>query len=65
MLSAGYKLFESDVRDSEIIKSKISAMGVDPSLPTLVVTECLLIYMRAQDTKQVLEWTIDLFGATG
>ena len=65
LVSAGYKLLESDVRDSEIIKKKLSSVGVNPSLPTLIITECLLIYMKAEDTLGVLNWTMDLFGAEG
>lgn len=61
----GYKLIESDVRDGAIITDKLRQMGIDSSLPTLVITECLLIYMRAEDTKQVLDWTMDYFGAEG
>ena len=37
-------------------------MGVDPDLPTLILTECLLIYMSSDDTQGVLNWTIDFFG---
>jgi len=40
-------------------------MGVDPDLPTLVLTECLLIYMRAEDTSEVLNWTMRFFGGAG
>lgn len=61
----GYKLIESDVRDGAIITDKLRQMGIDSTLPTLVITECLLIYMRAEDTKQVLDWTMDYFGAEG
>lgn len=40
-------------------------MNVDASLPTLVLTECLLIYMRSEDTQSVLNWTMDFFGQQG
>ena len=60
-----YKLMHSDVRDGAIIVDKLRRLGVDPALPTLVLTECLLIYMNAKDTKSVLEWTIEFFGAAG
>ena len=63
--SAGYKLLETDVRDGAIITSKLLQMGVEPANPTLILTECLLIYMRSEDTRGVLDWTMDFFGATG
>ena len=61
----GYKLIESDVRDGQIITNKLLSMDVNPALPTLVITECLLIYMSAQDTSTVLNWNMDFFGNTG
>lgn len=60
-----YKVLQSDVRDGAIITNKLHRMGVDPALPTFILTECLLIYMRSDDTQSVLEWTIDFFGASG
>jgi len=30
--------------------------SIDKSLPTLVLTECLLIYMKAEDSSRVLGW---------
>jgi O-methyltransferase involved in polyketide biosynthesis len=56
-----YKLFYADVRDREIIKEKLSSLKVDGSLPTLVLTECLLIYMKGADSQCVLEWVSDYF----
>ena len=65
IVSPGYKLLESDVRDGAIIVNKLRAMGVNPDLPTLILTECLLIYMRSEETQGVLDWTMDFFGAQG
>ena len=45
-----YKVMHSDVRDGAIITEKLRRMGVDPALPTFILTECLLIYMRSDDT---------------
>ena len=28
----------------------------------MVITECLLIYMKGDDSKKILEWTRDFFG---
>ena len=35
--------------------------SVDKSLPTLVLTECLLVYMKAADSAQVLNWISETF----
>ena len=53
------------MRDGTIIVNKLRAVGVNPDLPTLILTECLLIYMRSDDTQSVLNWTMDYFGAQG
>ena len=39
-------------------------MEVNPDLPTLIITECLLIYMRSEDTQGILNWALDFFGQT-
>ena len=39
-------------------------MDVNPDLPTLILTECLLIYMRSEDTQGILNWALDFFGQT-
>ena len=36
-------------------------MGVDPTRPTFILTECLLIYMKASDSQSVLDWTMEFF----
>ena len=46
----GYKLLAGDARDADILKAKLKGTGVDGSLPTLIMTECILVYMRADDT---------------
>lgn len=43
--SADYKLFAADVRDKEKVEMQLK--DVDRQLPTLVLTECLLVYMKA------------------
>ena len=61
----GYKLIAGDVRDDDIMKGKLTGTNVDGSLPTLIITECILIYMRADDTHGVLRWTKEYFGEQG
>jgi len=61
-LSPQFKILAADVRDSTIIKDKlVNELGVDTSLPTLVLTECLLIYMKGEDSLGVLTWLRELF----
>ena len=60
MFSKVYKLLAQDVRDEELIKAQLEGQ-VDFSLPTLVITECLLIYMKKADSQGILEWVRDIF----
>ena len=43
--SADYKLFAADVRDKEKVEMQLK--DINRQLPTLVLTECLLVYMKA------------------
>lgn len=46
---------------TENLGKKLSAMGVSSSIPTLVLTECLLIYLTPEDTRGIISWTKDYF----
>ena|SRR5438105_5425541 len=50
-----YKLFSCDLRESHEFKKKLNDLGVNPKHPTLVLTECLLVYMKSHDQRSVLE----------
>ena len=54
-----------DVRDVDIIVSKLKGTNVNGALPTLIITECILIYMRPDDTQGILKWTKEYFGEQG
>ena len=41
---------------------KLKSANVDGSLPTLIITECILIYMKAEDSNTILDWTRKYFG---
>ena len=55
----------ADARDVDIIVSKLKGTNVDGTLPTLIITECILIYMRPDDTESILKWTKEYFGEQG
>ena len=61
----GYKLMAADARDVDIIVNKLKGTNVDGTLPTLIITECILIYMRPDDTEGILKWTKEYFGERG
>lgn len=44
-----YKLFSQDLREVEEFKRRLNDLGVNAGSPTLVLTECLLVYMKSVD----------------
>lgn len=59
MGTENYTLIAADVRDTEDLTKKLE--HIDKNLPTLVLTECLLVYMKSQDSNKVLKWVSDTF----
>ena len=57
--SKDYKLIAGDVRDSQLLVQILSC--VDASKPTLILTECLLIYMKSDDSEKLLHTISGLF----
>ena len=56
-----YKLFACDVRNTEQMSQKLQQVFGDQygnfkKSPTLVLTECLLVYLKAADTQKILKW---------
>ena len=61
LIADGYKLFTCDVRDGDILTKKFDEHKIDRTLPTLLVTECLMIYMTGKDSTGVYNWIRDFF----
>jgi O-methyltransferase involved in polyketide biosynthesis len=57
----GYHLLPCDLRDLDATTKKLEAAGIDHSLPTLFVSECVLIYMEAKFSKQLVAWAASYF----
>lgn len=50
-----YKLFGRDIRTIEDFKHKLTSLGVNTKAPTLVLTECLLVYMHGEESEPILK----------
>ncbi|CAK4139381.1 unnamed protein product [Aphanomyces euteiches] len=62
MKSQGYALFASDLRDLSTVKSKlVEKAAVDFTVPTLVLSECVLCYMDPSDSVPLLSWFRESF----
>lgn len=58
-----YKLFAADVRDIDYISEQIKE--VDKSRPTLIITECLLVYMTSKDSDHIMSGFAKMFTSVG
>ncbi|KDO25775.1 hypothetical protein SPRG_09071 [Saprolegnia parasitica CBS 223.65] len=52
----GYALAACDLRDLPAFQAKCTWAGLDPSRPTLVLSECVLCYMEPQHSQPLLDW---------
>ncbi|GMF32734.1 unnamed protein product [Phytophthora fragariaefolia] len=57
----GYHLLPCDLRDLDATSAKLEAAGIDRSVPTLFVSECVLIYMEAKFSTQLVAWAASYF----
>ena len=51
-----YSLLAADLRDLDRVRETLAQAGFDSSLPTLVISECVLIYMEPEHSDRVIEW---------
>ncbi|KAL3669918.1 hypothetical protein V7S43_005292 [Phytophthora oleae] len=57
----GYHLLPCDLRDLGATKAKMEEAGIERYVPTLFVSECVLIYMEAKFSKQLVSWASSYF----
>uniref|UniRef100_A0A804PT76 Leucine carboxyl methyltransferase 1 homolog n=1 Tax=Zea mays TaxID=4577 RepID=A0A804PT76_MAIZE len=61
VISTHYKLFSADIRDIPKLDSVIRMAEMDPSLPTFIIAECVLIYLDPTATGAIIH-PDDAFG---
>lgn len=60
--AANYKLLAHDLTQTETLTSVLAeTYKVSSDKPTLVLTECLLIYLKAEETAKILNWVSEFF----
>jgi O-methyltransferase involved in polyketide biosynthesis len=62
---ADYAFVSGDLRDVATLERKLVAAGLDLSRPTLVLAECVLVYLRPQDSAPVIRWAAERLGPAG
>ncbi len=51
-----YGIVGGDLREVETLGPLLQLAGADPTLPTLFVSECVLVYMQPHFSTQVIRW---------
>ena len=45
-----------DLRDMSLVGERLLSLGLDKSLPTMFLTECVLVYMEPEKSRKVIKW---------
>ncbi|XP_065859150.1 leucine carboxyl methyltransferase 1 homolog [Euphorbia lathyris] len=61
VLSDHYKLLPADLRDIQRLDDIIALAKMDPSLPTFIIAECVLIYLDPDSTRSIVGWASKTF----
>ncbi|KAK4476444.1 hypothetical protein RD792_015597 [Penstemon davidsonii] len=61
VLSNHYKLLPVDLRDIQKLDDIISVANIDPSLPTFIIAECVLIYLDPKSSSAIVGWASRTF----
>jgi len=58
---ADYHLVSANLRNLKEVESKLQESGIDKTLPTVFITECVLVYVDIDSCNNLLKWTADNF----
>ncbi|XP_077236833.1 leucine carboxyl methyltransferase [Tasmannia lanceolata] len=61
IISDHYKLLPVDLRDIQKLDTVIALAQLDPSLPTFVIAECVLIYLDPDSSRSIVGWASRTF----
>ena len=61
MHSSDFHIIGADLADLKLITEKLSACGLDHSLPTLFIAEFVFAYMNEQHSNSLQQWITDDF----
>ncbi|XP_073028352.1 leucine carboxyl methyltransferase 1 homolog isoform X2 [Primulina eburnea] len=61
VLGNHYKLLPVDLREIQKLDDIISLANIDPSLPTFIIAECVLIYIDPESSRAIISWASRTF----
>ncbi|XP_053326824.1 leucine carboxyl methyltransferase 1 [Spea bombifrons] len=59
--SSRYSIIGGDLRNPKDLEEKLKKFGMDTELPTLLIAECVLVYMTPEQSSCLLKWATDTF----
>lgn len=61
IMSPKYNLLTADLRDIAACQAALAAAGINFSVPTLFLSECVLIYLEPEESCAIIAWTAKAF----
>ena len=59
--SSSYHIIAADLRNLPTLQQQLASCAVDMSLPTMFITECVLVYMTSESSSALLKWIAENF----
>ncbi|KAK1344486.1 hypothetical protein QTO34_013183 [Cnephaeus nilssonii] len=59
--SKRYAIIGADLRDLATLEEKLKKCNMNTQLPTLLVTECVLVYMTPEQSANLIKWAANSF----
>ncbi|XP_028406729.1 leucine carboxyl methyltransferase 1-like [Dendronephthya gigantea] len=59
--ASDYHLIASDLRNVGELDQKLTARGLEKSLPTIFIMECVMVYLHPQEAECVIKWAGESF----
>uniref|UniRef100_A0A673J3M3 Leucine carboxyl methyltransferase 1 n=1 Tax=Sinocyclocheilus rhinocerous TaxID=307959 RepID=A0A673J3M3_9TELE len=59
-----YCIIGADLRDLPALEEKLKKFQINPELPTLFLSECVLVYMTSEQSSKLVNWVADTFPTT-
>uniref|UniRef100_A0A672Q0U0 Leucine carboxyl methyltransferase 1 n=1 Tax=Sinocyclocheilus grahami TaxID=75366 RepID=A0A672Q0U0_SINGR len=56
-----YCIIGADLRDFPTLEEKLKKFQINPELPTLFLSECVLVYMTSEQSSKLVHWVADTF----
>ncbi|XP_030630060.1 leucine carboxyl methyltransferase 1 [Chanos chanos] len=56
-----YCIIGADLRDLPNLEDKLRKFQINPELPTLFLSECVLVYMTPEQSSKLVQWAADTF----